>query len=174
MINFRSAIGLGVIASTPLTLLTATRKSERTKPNIIFILFDDFGYSDLACYGSRFYETPNIDRLASQGIRFTNAYASCPVSSPTRASILTGRYPVNTGITDWIPGRQASNSGSSADRLIALPFNLNLKREEETIAEALKKTGYRTMISGKWHLGETEEYWPENQDFTGDPAICSL
>jgi len=174
MINFRSAIGLGVIASTPLTPLTATGKSERTKPNIIFILLDDFGYSDLACYGSRFYETPNIDRLASQGIRFTNAYASCPVSSPTRASILTGRYPVNTGITDWIPGRQASNSGSSADRLIALPFNLNLKREEETIAEALKKTGYRTMISGKWHLGETEEYWPENQDFTGDPAICSL
>jgi arylsulfatase A-like enzyme len=165
MINLRSAIGLGVLASTPLTLSTAAEKSEKPKPNIIFILLDDFGYSDLGCYGSRFYETPNIDRLASQGIRFTNAYAACPVSSPTRASILTGRYPVNTGITDWIPGRQASNSGSPADKLIALPFNLNLKLEEVTIAETLKKTGYRTMISGKWHLGETEEYWPENQGF---------
>ena len=76
------------------------------KPNVIFILIDDGGYTGLGCYGSPFYETPNIDRLASQGIRFTDAYASCPVSSPTRSSILTGKYTVNTGITDFIPGRQ--------------------------------------------------------------------
>jgi arylsulfatase A-like enzyme len=132
---------------------------------VIFILLDDFGYTDLGCYGSKFYETPNIDRLASQGVKFTDAYAACPVCSPTRASIMTGKYPVNTGITDWIPGRQASNSGSPTDKLIALPFNLNLDLKEITIAEVLQKNGYRTMISGKWHLGETPEYWPENQGF---------
>ena len=119
----------------------------------------------LGCYGSRFYETPNIDRLAREGVRFTNAYASCPVSSPTRASIMTGRYPVNTGVTDWIPGRQATNSGSSSDKLVALPFKLQLDLEEVTIAEILRKNGYSTMISGKWHLGEDPKYWPENQGF---------
>ncbi|MCU0457276.1 MAG: sulfatase, partial [Bacteroidales bacterium] len=77
----------------------------------------------------------------------------------------TGKYPVKTGITDWIPGRQATNSGSPNDKLIALPFILNLDLAEVTIAELLKKRGYTTMISGKWHLGETEEYWPENQGF---------
>ena len=71
-------------------------------PNIIFILLDDLGWRDLTCYGSSFYETPNLDRLASQGMRFTDAYASCPVCSPTRASILTGKYPATVGVTDWI------------------------------------------------------------------------
>lgn len=135
------------------------------KPNVIFILLDDFGYSDLGCYGSKYYLTPNIDKLAKQGVRFTDAYAACPVSSPTRASILTGKYPVNTGITDWIPGRQQSNSGSPSDKLIALPFKLQLDLKEITIAEVLKKNGYTTMISGKWHLGESEKYWPEFQGF---------
>jgi len=140
-------------------------KIEALKPNVIFILLDDYGYTDLGCYGSKYYLTPNIDRLAKQGVRFTDAYAACPVSSPTRASIMTGKYPVNTGITDWIPGRQASNSGSPTDKLIALPFTLQLDLNEITIAEVLKNNGYKTMISGKWHLGETEEYWPENQGF---------
>ncbi len=140
-------------------------KCEAQKPNVIFILLDDFGYSDLGCYGSKYYLTPNIDRLAKQGVKFTDAYAACPVSSPTRAAIMTGKYPVNTGITDWIPGRQASNSGSANDKLMALPFNLKLELNETTIAEVLKNNGYKTMISGKWHLGETEEYWPENQGF---------
>lgn len=138
---------------------------EATKPNVIFILLDDFGYTDCGCYGSRFYETPIIDRLASQGIRFTNAYAACPVSSPTRAAILTGRYPVNTGITDWIPGRQATINGDPNDRFIALPFSQQLDQNEVTIAELLRENGYTTMISGKWHLGSTPEYFPENQGF---------
>jgi arylsulfatase A-like enzyme len=149
----------------PLTGFYLNSKPEKPKPNIIFILLDDFGYTDLGCYGSKFYETPNIDRFASQSVKFTDAYAACPVCSPTRASIMTGRYPVNTGITDWIPGRQASNSGSPTDKLIALPFKQELALDEVTIAEVLKKNGYRTMISGKWHLGETPEYWPENQGF---------
>jgi len=157
--------GIGFLFMIPSGLSATAQNFQEKKPNVIFILLDDFGYSDLGCYGSRFYETPNIDRLASEGIRFTDAYAACPVSSPTRASIMTGRYPVNTGITDWIPGRQATNSGSPNDKLVAHPFRLNLELKEVTIAEVLKKNGYKTMISGKWHLGETSEYWPENQGF---------
>jgi len=164
-LNFTSAIRFGAIAFTPLTTVSSSEKPNDPKPNVIFILLDDFGYTDCGCYGSRFYETPNIDRLAREGVRFTDAYAACPVSSPTRASIMTGRYPVNTGITDWIPGRQATNSGGPEDKLIALPFKLQLDTEEVTIAEVLKKNGYSTMISGKWHLGADPKYWPENQGF---------
>jgi arylsulfatase A-like enzyme len=158
-------IGLSTSTIIPVAAIFIQSKPEAAKPNVIFILLDDYGYTDLGCYGSKYYLTPNIDRLAKQGVRFMDAYAACPVSSPTRASIMTGKYPVNTGITDWIPGRQASNSGSATDKLIALPFNLQLELNEITIAEVLKKNGYKTMISGKWHLGETEEYWPENQGF---------
>jgi len=164
-LNFKSAIGFGALALTPLTAVNNPEKSKNQKPNVIFILLDDFGYTDLGCYGSRYYETPNIDRLAREGVRFTNAYAACPVSSPTRASILTGKYPVNTGITDWIPGRQATNSGSPSDKLIALPFRLQLDNSELTVAEHLRKNGYSTMISGKWHLGADPRYWPDNQGF---------
>jgi arylsulfatase A-like enzyme len=163
--KLKSIISLGAIAASPVSGCVSPDQISEEKPNIVFILVDDMGYSDLGCYGSQFYETPNIDRLALEGIRFTDAYAACPVSSPTRASIMTGLYPVKTGITDWIPGRQATNSGSPDDKLIALPFNLNLRLEEVTIAEVLRDNGYRTMISGKWHLGETEEYWPEHQGF---------
>lgn len=161
----KSILKIGITALVPVTAFLISGKSEKPKPNVIFILLDDYGYTDLGCYGSKFYETPNIDRLASEGVRFTDAYAACPVSSPTRAAIMTGRYPTNTGITDWIPGRQASNSGSPDDKLLALPFNLNLSLEEITIAEMLKGNGYRTMISGKWHLGEDSVCWPENQGF---------
>lgn len=155
----------GLAAAIPSVVLTVIPGQQKPKPNVIFILLDDFGYSDLGCYGSKFYESPNIDNLARQGVRFTDAYAACPVSSPTRASIMTGRYPVKTGITDWIPGRQATNSGSATDKLIARPFTLNLALGEVTIAEILRQNGYKTMISGKWHLGEDSLYWPENQGF---------
>ena len=164
-IGLKSAIGFGALALTPLSKVNNSENINNPKPNVIFILLDDFGYTDLGCYGSRFYETPNIDRLAREGVRFTNAYAACPVSSPTRASILTGRYPVNTGITDWIPGRQATNGGSPSDKLMAMPFKLQLDSSELTIAELLKGNGYTTMISGKWHLGADPKYWPENQGF---------
>ncbi|HUU99671.1 MAG TPA: sulfatase [Bacteroidales bacterium] len=162
--NIKSLLGFS-LAMVPVTALVLSGKPEKSKPNVIFILLDDFGYTDLGCYGSKFYETPNVDRLAREGIRFTNAYAACPVSSPTRASIMTGKYPVNTGITDWIPGRQATNSGLPDDKLRALPFKQQLDLNEVTIAEVLKKNGYSTMISGKWHLGRDEEFWPENQGF---------
>jgi arylsulfatase A-like enzyme len=163
--KYKSASGIGAFFTIPLATFLISGKSESPKPNVIFILLDDYGYTDLGCYGSKYYETPNIDRLAAEGIRFTDAYAACPVSSPTRAAIMTGRYPVNTGITDWIPGRQAGNSGSPDDKLIALPFKQQLDLREVTIAEVLQKNGYKTMISGKWHLGADQKYWPENQGF---------
>jgi arylsulfatase A-like enzyme len=153
------------MAAIPLASMMMSCKPKPPKPNVIFILLDDFGYSDLGCYGSKFYETPNIDRLASEGILFTDAYAACPVSSPTRAALMTGKYPVNTGVTDWIPGRQAYASGLPEDRWLSLPFNNELELKEITIAEALKANGYTTMISGKWHLGQDSVFWPENQGF---------
>ena len=132
------------------------------KPNFIFILMDDMGWRDLTCQGSEFYETPNIDRLCSQGVQFTNAYAACPVCSPTRASILTGKYPARVGVTDWIDwgGRAHPCKG----KLIDVPYIHELPLEETTLATALKEVGYNTWHVGKWHLG-CEPYWPEKQGF---------
>ncbi len=135
------------------------------KPNFIFILVDDLGWKDLGCYGSEFHETPNIDRLAGEGVRFTNAYAACPVCSPTRASIVTGKYPARLGITDWIPGRQAYAGPQPCDRLLPRDFTLNLALEEVTLAETLGEAGYRTFFAGKWHMGQDSAYWPEHQGF---------
>jgi arylsulfatase A-like enzyme len=130
------------------------------KTNFVFILADDFGWRDLACYGNRYFETPNIDRLASEGARFTNAYAACPVCSPTRASILTGKYPVRTGVTDWIPGRQSDPKGPITTPKTAT----ELKLAETTIAEKLKPSGYRSASIGKWHLGGAG-FSPTDQGF---------
>ena len=128
--------------------------------NFVFILLDDYGWADSSCYGSRFYETPNIDRLASQGMRFTDAYAACPVCSPTRASILTGKYPARLGLTDWIPGRKQWPTA----RLITPPVAPALPLAETTIAEALKPLGYTTGSIGKWHLGG-DGFSPREQGF---------
>jgi len=139
--------------------------SVETKPNIIFILVDDLGWADLGCYGSTFHETPNIDRLAGEALRFTDAYAACPVCSPTRASIMSGKYPARIGVTDWIPGRQVYAGVQPCDKLISRDFELEMKLEEVTIAEALKEAGYKTFFAGKWHIGEDSAYWPEHQGF---------
>jgi arylsulfatase A-like enzyme len=135
------------------------------KPNFVFILVDDLGWADLGCYGSTFHETPNIDQLATESMRFTSAYAACPVCSPTRASIMTGKYPARIGVTDWIAGRQVYNPGLPSDKLLARDFELEMKLEEVTIAEALKQAGYTTFFAGKWHIGEDSIYWPEHQGF---------
>lgn len=136
-----------------------------SQPNFVFILADDLGWADLSSYGSSFYETPNLDQLAAEGTRFTQAYAACPVCSPTRASIMTGKYPARLDITDWIPGRQAVRPGLPEDRFVPQPFRLELPLEEITIAEALKTSGYTTCFVGKWHMGNDSTYWPENQGF---------
>lgn len=130
-----------------------------SKPNIVFLLVDDLGWSDLSCYGSSFYETPNIDGLAQKGMRFTDAYAACPVCSPTRASILTGKYPARLNITDWIPGQDPKNK-----KLLGTKDNHELPLEEITLAETFKSAGYATAFFGKWHLGE-QGYYPEDQGF---------
>ncbi len=142
-----------------------TRLSETTNRNIVVILVDDFGWTDLGCYGSSFYDTPNIDKLALDGVRFTNAYAACPVCSPSRASIQTGKFPVKTGVTDWIPGRAAFQGATPYDRWIAADTKNDLELNETTIAEALKQKGYQTFFAGKWHLGETAPFWPEKQGY---------
>jgi arylsulfatase A len=129
------------------------------KLNFVFILIDDMGWRDLACYGSSFYETPSIDRLAAQGMKFTDAYAACPVCSPTRASILTGKYPARLHLTDWIPGHARPFAKLSVPK-----FNQELPLEELAIAEALKPAGYASASLGKWHLGK-RPFLPENQGF---------
>jgi arylsulfatase A-like enzyme len=139
------------------------------QPNIVFILIDDLGWRDLECTGSSFYETPNIDQLARNGMRFTNAYAACPVCSPTRASILTGKYPATVGITDWIDW-----SGSlhpCRGRLIDAPYLKTLPGSERTLAQTLRAGGYATWHIGKWHLGGPGSS-PEDHGFEVNIGGC--
>ena len=119
--------------------------------NFVFILIDDLGWADLSCMGSSFHETPHLDALAAEGLRFTNALAACPVCSPTRASILTGRHPVRVGITDWIPGQKPAADGRQ--RFLHVEDRDALALEEITFAEVLREAGYQTFFAGKWHLG---------------------
>ena len=122
-------------------------------PNIVLILADDLGWRQLGCYGSDFYWTPNIDQLANQGIRFTDAYAAAPVCSPTRASLMTGKYPARLHLTDFIKG-----TNQPPESPLKLPeWTPYLKLEETTIAEALKNQGYATACFGKWHLSKAKQ-----------------
>ena len=134
-------------------------RSQRSRSNIVFILVDDLGWADLGCYGSTFYETPNIDSFAATATRFTDAYAASPVCSPTRAAIMTGKHPARVGITDWIPGQDPQNR-----KLLGPQDKHHLPLQEQTLAELLKREGYATFFSGKWHLGD-EGYFPEDQGF---------
>ncbi|MCA9177415.1 MAG: sulfatase [Planctomycetales bacterium] len=118
--------------------------------NVVVFLVDDLGWRDLGCYGSTFYDTPHADRLAKQGVQFTDAYAACHVCSPTRASIMTGKYPARLGLTDWLPGRK----DFPFQRLKNAPVIQQLPLEEVTLAEAFRSHGYATGHFGKWHLGE--------------------
>ena len=138
----------------------AGQTGQPDPPNFVFILIDDMGYRDLGCYGSTFYETPNIDRFAAQSMRFTNAYAACPVCSPTRASILTGKYPARLHLTDWIPGRPQW----PAARLLTPSFQQQLPLDEVTIPQALKPLGYASASIGKWHLGGPP-FYPDKHGF---------
>ncbi|MEK6260660.1 MAG: sulfatase-like hydrolase/transferase [Planctomycetota bacterium] len=143
---FRVTWIVGLMAST---LASQDSLAAEAKPNVVLFLIDDLGWADLGCYGSKFHKTPNLDRLASEGMRFTQAYAACPVCSPTRTAILTGRYPQRSGITTWLPGAPKR----PAHRLVAPEVPLKLPVSEVTIAEALKPAGYASASIGKWHLG---------------------
>jgi len=144
----------------------------RDKPNIVLFLVDDMGWMDCTPYGSRYYQTPNMERLAARAMRFTDAYAS-PICSPTRASLLTGKYSARHGITTPSghlppkpPGFQYLPDSAPPDRKLVTPASKNyLEPSEYTLAEALRDAGWRTAHIGKWHLGLTEPYWPEQQGF---------
>jgi arylsulfatase A-like enzyme len=144
---------------------TCMPKETTIKPNVLLIITDDLGWTDLGAYGSSFYETPNLDNLASDGVMFTDGYANCPVCSPSRASFQTGKYAARTGVTDWITGRKSHAGATPNDRWIAADTKFQLDLEETTIAEVLKENGYNTFFAGKWHLGEEEQFWPENRGY---------
>lgn len=145
-------------------LLPAVAASGVERPmNVVVFLADDLGQRDLGVYGSTFHETPNLDRLAREGARFSDGYAACPVCSPTRASLLTGQWPQRTGITDYI-GAAGPEAWKRNTRLLPAPYADRLALETPTMAEILRAAGYATFFAGKWHLGP-EGWWPENQGF---------
>lgn len=155
------AMRLGVIALFG-TVAADGLAADDVRPNVVLIFADDLGWADLGCTGSTFHETPRLDRLAAEGMSFTNAYAACPVCSPSRAALMTGRWPARVGITDYIAGRRIG-------KLLPAPFLHELPHEEVTVAEALKQAGYATGMFGKWHLGGPG-YLPDSQGF--DVAVC--
>lgn len=135
------------------------------KPNVVFLLVDDLGWGDFGCYGAEFYETPNIDKLAKDGMRFTNAYAACTVCSPSRAAILAGQYPARLHLTDWIAGHGRPNA-----KLKIPDWKKKIDHERVLLPEALKEVGYATAFFGKWHLmpngqPDMKEHFPTDHGF---------
>ena len=162
-----------LLGMTTPPLLMAADAATKPQPNIVFILMDDMGWTDGGCFGSKYYRTPQLDALAASAVRFTSAYAACAVCSPTRAALMTGKYPARLHITDWIPGE-----GAPANSRFQVPeWQQNLPLQETTLATGLKRLGYATCHLGKWHLGGGK-FLPQFQGFdtniaggdTGHPA----
>lgn len=146
----RSSILLASTMLLPLTMSGPKAEAATEKPNVVIFFIDDLGWSDLGCYGSTFHETPNIDKLAASGVRFSQSYSANPVCSPTRAAMLTGKAPQRVGITQWIHQ----------------PSDIHLPAAETTLAEAFASAGYSTGYIGKWHLGEKNDQLPSANGFS--------
>ena len=155
----RFATTAALCAVTAFGLTSESSAQTANRPNIIFLLLDDMGYADVGAYGNSYHRTPNVDRLAKEGMRFTNAYAAAPNCSPTRASILTGRWPARLGLTQYLPGNVLPHA-----KLLQAQLPLGLPLDEAVIAEPLGAAGYATACIGKWHLG-AGDYMPEKRGF---------
>ena len=159
-----AGIALVILACTQPHKLVSDETA--TQPNFLFLLVDDLGWADISPNRpDTFYETPNLERLARSGVRFSNAYAACPVCSPTRASLLTGRYPARMATTDWFGAPQPERVRKNGKRkLLPAPYLDHMPLERVTLTEALREAGYATFFAGKWHLGG-EGYSPLEQGF---------
>jgi arylsulfatase A-like enzyme len=144
--GFLKGLGVGALA---LAVRSKAQAAEAAPPNFVFVLIDDMGGRDVGCYGSRFFETPHVDRLASQGMRFTDGYAACPVCSPTRLSIMTGKYPARVHLTNFLVGQRWPDNSPLKP---FVNWRFEMPPEEVTLAEALKPAGYASACIGKWHL----------------------
>ena len=164
--NLYLSAGILGLTSVIITANAAEVEKKQERPNVLFILADDYGWNDLGCMGSKYYETPNLDRMAANGVLFTNAYATCQVSSPSRASIMTGKYTPRHGVTDWIGEKWGEDwrKMNRHSKVLPAEYAMELSKDEYTIAECLRDNGYTTFIAGKWHLGE-EGSWPEDHGF---------
>lgn len=166
--RFSLLLALALLCAAP-SLSRAENRKPLDRPNILFILADDLGWSDLGCQGSKYYETPNIDRLAQQGLTFTDASTAAPNCAPTRACLMTGRYTPRHGIYTVGTGARGAEKYR---QLVPVENRTQLPLNEQTMAEALKANGYVTGIFGKWHLGEKGAYFPARRGF--DEALVSM
>ena len=165
MLN-RKNIFINSLSLMILGLFSCTSEEVEKAPNVVFILVDDMGYADLGYAGSPFYETPNIDKLASESYQFTNGYSGSRVCSPARATIMTGQFTASHGITDWIGAKTGETwrEHKRHDPMLPATYQYHLPKESTTIAEAFKANGYKTFYAGKWHLGDEGSY-PEDHGF---------
>ena len=193
--DFLKAVGFGAAAAAWTKARAAGKiEAERPsagpasgrRPNIVLVLVDDMGWTDVGCYGSTYYQTPNIDRLCREGMKFTQGYAACAVCSPTRASIMTGRYPARVGVTDWIHfsdprAARAAKAGKNPEgfdpprgrKLLTPVCKFWLEHDEVTIPEMLKPLGYVSCHVGKWHLGP-KDWYPDRQGFDYNYGGCEI
>lgn len=161
--GFIGALALVTAILATASVVHAQAPADAPKPNVVIVFVDDLGWKDLGCYGSSFYETPNIDQLAGQGAVFSRAYSSCNVCSPTRASLLTGKYPQRVGFTSWLNPDKPSGANS---------VETYLAPSETTIGEAFQQAGYRTGYIGKWHVGSEEVGMPKQHGFDWQMATA--
>ena len=165
--NMKVRLWLAVVIAS-VSAVSHSRAQERTRPNVVVFVADDLGAMDLGYAGSKFHESPNLDALAKRGCVFTSAYAAAPVCSPTRAALITGRWPARVGVTDFIGGPQPDEARRlprfNKRPMVPAAYRKQLPLEETTIGEAFREAGYATMYAGKWHLGG-KEFAPDQQGF---------